>query len=92
MFFFSFVWPKTLHKQSPYNYVTTWWFSLQFHIYIIWEFLFFVDGTDVQDDVCFNDYNVPKLVDLFVEYAENQVCNVTIQQIMFVLCNILLAI
>jgi hypothetical protein len=43
----------------------------------------------VQDDVCFNDYNVLELVDFFVEYAQNQVCNVTIQQIMFLLCNIL---
>ncbi len=49
------------------------------YIYIIWEFLFFVVGTNVQDDVCFNDYNVHELVDLFVEYAQNQVCNVIIQ-------------
>jgi hypothetical protein len=62
---------------------------LQSHIYIIWEFLFFVDGIDVQDDIYFNDYNVPKLIDFFVEYAQNQVCNITIQQIMFVLNNIL---
>ncbi len=62
---------------------------MQSHIYIIWEFLFFVDGIDVQDDIYFNDYNVPKLIDFFVEYAQNQVCNITIQQIMFVLNNIL---
>jgi hypothetical protein len=43
----------------------------------------------VQDDIYFNDYNVPKLIDFFVEYAQNQVCNITIQQIMFVLNNIL---
>ncbi len=48
-------------------------------IHIIWGFLFFVVGTNVQDDVCFNDYNVLELVDLFAEHAQNQVCNVIIQ-------------
>jgi hypothetical protein len=46
----------------------------------------------VKDDVYFNDYNVPKLVDFFVEYVQNQVCNVTIQHIIFVLCNIILVV
>jgi hypothetical protein len=62
------------------------------YIYIIWEFLFFVAGTNVQDDARLNDYNLPELVDLFVEYARNQVCNVTVSQILFVLCDILSAV
>jgi hypothetical protein len=82
----------TWHKKSPYNCVTIGWFFLQFHIYIIWEFLFFVVGIDVQDDAHLNDYNVLELVDLFVEYTQNQVCNVIVQHILFVLCNILLVI
>jgi len=59
------------------------------YIYIIWEFLFFLVNTNVQDDDCFNAYNVFELVGIFVEYVQNQVCNVTMQQIMFLLCNIL---
>jgi hypothetical protein len=46
----------------------------------------------VQDDARLNDYNLPDLVDLFVEYAQNQVCNVTVSQILFVLCDILSAV
>ncbi len=62
------------------------------YIYILWEFLFFVACTNVQDDARLNEYNLPELVDLFVEYAQNQVCNVTVSQILFVLCDILSAV
>jgi hypothetical protein len=62
-------------------------------IYILYGSLyFFVAGTNVQDDPRLNEYNLPELVDLFVEYAQNQVCNVTVSQILFVLCDILSAV
>jgi hypothetical protein len=53
-------------------------------------FNFFVAGTNVQDDARLNDYNLPELVDIFVEYAQKQVCIVS--QILFVLCDILSAV
>jgi hypothetical protein len=67
-------------------------FSAISYIYFMGVFNFFVAGTNVQDDARLNDYNLPELVDLFVEYAQNQVCSVTVSQILFVLCDILSAV
>jgi hypothetical protein len=83
-FFFRLAWNLTqiVPVQVCYHGVVL---SAISYIYIFYgSFLFFVAGTNVQDDARLNDYNLPELVDLFVEYAQNQVCNVTVSQILFV--------